>query len=169
MGIMARLWTLLLCTMFTLSTVGSAEELVEDAGMVDLEEFGGQVVLAGGTVVTLVTKAKKCIRKAALGDNLSVHYTGRLDGPEGKIFDTSKKETPMPFKFQLGANRVIQGYEKGVPGMCRGETRTLLVPPGMGYGDHGVPNVIPGGATLHFTVELLSISDGPPLPITREL
>ena len=28
--------------------------------------------------------------QAALGDNLSVHYTGRLDGPEGKIFDTSR-------------------------------------------------------------------------------
>ena len=25
--------------------------------------------------------------------------------------------------------------------ILRGETRTLLVPPGMGYGDHGVPNV----------------------------
>jgi len=103
-----RLRTLLLCTMIAVSTGGSADELVEDAGMVDLEESGGQVVVAGGTVVTLVTKAKKCIRKAAAGDNLSVHYTGRLDGPEGKIFDTSRKETPMPFKFQLGANRVIQ-------------------------------------------------------------
>merc|ERR1719400_1023929 len=84
--------TLLLCITITVST-GSVEELVEDAGMVDLEESGGQVVVAGGTVVTLVTKAKKCIRKAAPGDNLSVHYTGRLDGPEGKIFDTSRKET----------------------------------------------------------------------------
>merc|ERR1719400_2646339 len=84
--------TLLLCITITVST-GSVEELVEDAGMVDLEESGGQVVVAGGTIVTLVTKAKNCIRKAAPGDNLSVHYTGRLDGPEGKIFDTSRKET----------------------------------------------------------------------------
>ena len=29
--------------------------------------------------------------QAAFGDNLSVHYTGRLGGPEGKIFDTSRK------------------------------------------------------------------------------
>ena len=29
-------------------------------------------------------------KQAAPGDNLSVHYTGRLDGPEGKIFDTSR-------------------------------------------------------------------------------
>ena len=32
-----------------------------------------------------------------------------------------------------------------------------------------VSQVIPGGATLHFTVELLSISDGPSLAGTREL
>ena len=31
--------------------------------------------------------------QAAPGDNLSVHYTGRLDGPEGKIFDTSRWES----------------------------------------------------------------------------
>ena len=31
--------------------------------------------------------------QAAAGDNLAVHYTGRLDGPEGKIFDTSRWES----------------------------------------------------------------------------
>ena len=64
------------------------------------------MVLAGGTIVTLVNKANKCIRKvsnhkdddddhdaaeqATAGDNLSVHYTGRLGGPGGKVFDTSR-------------------------------------------------------------------------------
>ena len=65
------------------------------------------MVLAGGTVVTLVNAATKCIRKvgrneeedddhdglseqASAGDNLSVHYTGRLGGPGGKVFDTSR-------------------------------------------------------------------------------
>ena len=28
--------------------------------------------------------------QASAGDNLSVHYTGRLGGPEGKVFDTSR-------------------------------------------------------------------------------
>lgn len=49
--------------------------------------------------------------------------------------------------------------------MVQGETRTLLVPAELGYGERGVGR-IPGGATLHFTVELLSIEDGslPPAP-----
>ncbi len=44
--------------------------------------------------------------------------------------------------------------------MCLGETRTLTVPPNLGYGDHGVGGVIPGGATLHFTVELMELEKG---------
>jgi len=84
--VMGRHWLLLLVAGWV---TGSAE-VVEDAGMVDLQESGGQVVVAGGTVVTLVNAATKCIRKASPGDNLSVHYTGRLGGPGGKVFDTSR-------------------------------------------------------------------------------
>ena len=36
------------------------------------------------------------------------------------------------------SKKVIQGYEKGVPGMCRGEIRTLTVPPHLGYGERGM-------------------------------
>ena len=42
-------------------------------------------------------------------------------------------------------HQVIQGYERGVPGMCKGETRTLTVPPHLAYGDGGYP-----GNILHF-------------------
>ena len=58
---------------------------------------------------------------------------------------------------------MIQGYEQGVPGMCVGEKRVLIVPPHLGYGDRGAGGVIPGGATLHFTIDLVKIEDGPPL------
>ncbi len=47
--------------------------------------------------------------------------------------------------------------------MCQGEKRVLIVPPELGYGDRGVGGVIPGGATLHFTIDLMSIQDGPAL------
>ena len=43
--------------------------------------------------------------------------------------------------------------------MCLGETRTLTVPPDMGYGAAGVHGVIPGGATLHFTVKLMKVKE----------
>ena len=146
-----------------LVVVAGLQVELEDIGEVELEE-GVAVLVQGGTEVTMLKKPKKCIRKATPGDVLSVHYTGRFLGPEGAVFDTSRKESgPRPFGFRLGAGAVIAGYEKGVPGMCKGEVRGLLVPPGMAYGERGA-GAIPGGATLHFTVELLSIQDGPPAP-----
>lgn len=43
-----------------------------------------------------------------------------------------------------------------------GEKRKLTIPPSYGYGDRGAGNVIPGGATLIFEVELLDIGNSHP-------
>ena len=48
------------------------------------------------------------------------------------MFDETKTKG-FPFKFQLGGGRIIEGLERGVRGMCKGETRALLVPPELGF------------------------------------
>ncbi|XP_059087329.1 uncharacterized protein LOC131883788 [Tigriopus californicus] len=123
---------------------------------------GLTLVVADELIVKTIKEPKNCPRQAKKGDQLQVHYVGRLTDENGKIFDESRPRG-QTFNFQLGAGQVIQGYEQGVPGMCKGETRVFVVPPHLGYGENGVRNVIPGGATLHFTVELMNIADGPPL------
>ena len=95
---------------------------------------------------------------AKAGNKVSVHYTGWLsdNGAKGKKFDSSV-DRGQPFQFTLGAKQVIAGWDEGVAGMKVGGTRTLTIPPELGYGARGAPGAIPPNATLIFDVELLQV------------
>lgn len=102
-----------------------------------------------------ILKNGDCSRKAQKGDNLMMHYEGTL--LDGKEFDSSYKRGD-PLKFQLGAGMVIQGWDEGLEGMCKGEIRNLLIPYEKAYGEGGYPPVIPAKAPLKFKVELLDFN-----------
>ena len=91
---------------------------------------------------------------AVAGKTTTVHYTGWLTN--GQNFDSSV-DRGQPFRFPLGAGRVIRGWDEGVAGMKAGGKRTLIIPPEMGYGARGAGGVIPPNATLIFDVELLEV------------
>lgn len=98
-------------------------------------------------------------KEAVAGTTAVVNYTGWLYEPKapsqhGAQFDSSIGRAP--FNFQLGAGQVIAGWDEGVKGMKVGGKRTLIVPPGMGYGAGGA-GPIPPNATLIFDVELLEV------------
>lgn len=101
-----------------------------------------------------------CAIKSQKGDQLSMHYTGKLYSTCEK-FDSSVDRN-QPFEFTLGAGMVIAGWDQGLTGMCIGEKRKLTIPSNMGYGDRGAGGKIPGGATLVFDVELLDIKNRKP-------
>lgn len=109
--------------------------------------------------VESVFKPEECEKLSKNGDMLSMDYTGTLE--DGTKFDSSVDRN-QPFNFQLGVGQVIKGWDQGLVDMCVGEKRKLVVPPSLGYGDQGAGEVIPGGATLHFDVELLSINEAAP-------
>lgn len=87
-----------------------------------------------------------------------MHYTGWLwqNGQKGAKFDSSV-DRGKPFSFQIGVGQVIKGWDEGVSSMAVGGKRTLLIPPGLGYGARGAGGVIPPNATLLFEVELLEL------------
>ena len=100
---------------------------------------------------TVVGKGKE----AKAGDNVDVHYDGKLE--DGTQFDASRNHGSAPFNFTVGG-RVIDGWNQGVPGMKEGGTRMLTIPSELGYGPMGSPPKIPGGATLIFKIELLKVN-----------
>jgi FKBP-type peptidyl-prolyl cis-trans isomerase len=84
------------------------------------------------------------------GQKVTMRYTGWL--ADGTQFDSNQA---AGFQFQLGAGRVIQGWEIGVVGMAVGGQRQLIIPPSLGYGEEGTQG-IPGNSILVFNVTMLS-------------
>ena len=91
---------------------------------------------------------------AAPGQEYTVHYTGWLR--DGSKFDSSV-DRGTPLKFVQGRRAVIAGWDAGFEGMKVGGKRKLMIPPHLGYGQRGMPPVIPANATLMFNVELLGL------------
>ena len=67
------------------------------------------------------------------GDNVSVHYTGKLE--DGSVFDTSLAEGREPLTVTLGQGQLIPGFENGLIDMTAGEIKTIEIEPENAYGD----------------------------------
>src|SRR5450631_1109569 len=96
-----------------------------------------------GGVASLQSVALKPGTGAAVanGQIAVVQYTGWLydasaTDNKGQEFDSSRN-AHQAFKFPLGTGSVIKGWDQGVAGMKLGESRRLIIPPGLAYGDNG--------------------------------
>ncbi len=102
--------------------------------------------------ITDVWEGDGAVAKA--GDTVEVHYVG-VAYSTGEEFDASWNRG-VPLQFQLGAGKVIAGWDEGVQGMKVGGRRQLIIPPGMAYGDRGAGSAIAPGETLIFVCDLVS-------------
>lgn len=107
--------------------------------------------------IKTVKAVPDCTAKAAKGDVVSVHYTGKLLS-DGTVFDSSINRG-QPIDFTLGVGQVIKGWDEGLIGACVGEKRDLYIPASYGYGARGAGNVIPPNADLFFETELVAIKN----------
>jgi peptidylprolyl isomerase len=88
------------------------------------------------------------------GDTVVLNYTGTLTN--GVKFDSSHDRNE-PLAFELGAGKVIKGYDEGLSKLHVGDHAILIIPGKLAYGPRGIPNVIPPNATLIFIIEVVDV------------
>jgi len=93
---------------------------------------------------------------AKSGDCLIVKYYGTL-ASNGTFFD-GDFDTSQGFKFQLGAQQVIPGWDQGLVGMKAGGTRRVAIPSALAYGSQSPSPTIPANSDLVFVVKLLKLN-----------
>lgn len=90
--------------------------------------------------------------KPEAGDQVVVHYTGRLI--DGTVFDSSE-ERGEPATF--GVTQVIPGWVEALQMMNAGSRWRLYIPSNLAYGPNGAGGVIGPNQTLIFDVNLLQV------------
>jgi len=103
--------------------------------------------------------------KILSGNYISIHFDGYIDessdvGDRGTRFISSRDmNNNKTVDFQIGKKRVIEGWEKGLLGLCKGSSAMLVIPPDLVvYGEmEGGPG-LPSGATLLFNIEVIETS-----------
>ncbi len=149
-----------------------AGQLDEDVAAIDayLEENGIEAQKTeSGLRYVITQEGNGNVAKA--GDNVSVHYVGRL--LEGPYFDTSVEEVAKeqnlyderrgyePFQVVIGQGRVIKGWDEGIPLIPEGGKGTLYIPSPLGYGSRGAGSIIKPFSILQFEVEVLKVEPQP--------
>jgi FKBP-type peptidyl-prolyl cis-trans isomerase len=96
----------------------------------DVKEGKGAAVKPGATVV--------------------IHYTGWLTDEKATKFDSSLDRGE---KAEFPLDKLIKGWQEGIPGMKPGGVRRLKIPAELAYGNKAV-DIIPANSVLVFEIEL---------------
>jgi len=93
---------------------------------------------------------------AALGNTLTVNYSGWLYDPTKPDFKGLPFDSANNFQFSLGTGSVIAGWDQGLTGMNVGGLRRLLIPASLAYGANR-NGKIPPNAALVFDIQLVNV------------
>jgi len=119
------------------SNAGDAPAISKPVGSPPAELIVKDVIVGSGKV-------------AAADSIVTVHYT-LMAWSSGEVLQSSWGSSP----FTSELSGLIQGWQKGIPGMQEGGRRLLIIPPDKGYGAQDIgsgPN-----ETLIFAVDLIAI------------
>lgn len=92
-------------------------------------------------------------RRLRTTDMVELSVVGRL--PDGSVFDGSGLQGQTKI-VKVGA--LLPAVAIGLQRVSPGGHLTVVIPPGKGYGDVGMPPSIPGGATLIFEITVKGLA-----------
>uniref|UniRef100_A0A3Q1CFA3 peptidylprolyl isomerase n=1 Tax=Amphiprion ocellaris TaxID=80972 RepID=A0A3Q1CFA3_AMPOC len=108
--------------------------------------------------IQILYRPEVCNDTTAVNDLVHYHYNCTLvDGT--LLFSSHDYENVQD--AVLGSDKVIDGLDEGLRGMCVGEKRLITVPPHLGHGERGATGV-PSSAVLVFDIEMVSFEKGVP-------
>ncbi|XP_062193826.1 peptidyl-prolyl cis-trans isomerase FKBP53 [Phragmites australis] len=108
--------------------------------------------LEDGLIVEDLSTGNLDAKMASSGSKVYIKYVGKLK--DGKIVESNVNE--KPYKFKLGAGKVIRGWDLGICGMRVGEKRRLTIPASLCYGDKSVGKV-PNNSSIIYEIELVKV------------
>ena len=90
-------------------------------------------------------------KAAKQGDVVLVNYVGKINSTvfdtniesaakESSIFNAKRSYKPM--EIQIGAGKLIKGFEDALYGMREGETKTVTIPPELAYGAFDAKKIV---------------------------
>lgn len=110
--------------------------------------------LSNGLIIEEVANGPPDGKVASRGKKVKIFYTAMLK-ENGHIFDTNMGKSP--YKFRLGNEDIIDGWNLGIEGMHVGDKRRLIIPPSMGFGELGVGENAPPNSWLVYDIELAGV------------
>lgn len=111
----------------------------------------GWTTTASGLQYRCIQHGPKTAPKPRPGSTVTLHYTGTFI--DGRTFDSSR-DRGEPATFPL--NRLIVGWQEGVPMMRIGDRCLFAIPGALAYGPRNRPPIPPNSALL-FDIELIAI------------
>lgn len=142
----------LLCTLR--HTIAAIEPSANSQFLEKTKLEDGVVTLPSGLQYKILEKGPADGVHPKVNEKCTCHYSGTLI--DGSVFDSSRaRDRPATFK----PSGVIKGWTEALQLMRPGDRWTLYIPANLGYGAQGAGKKIPGGATLIFDLELLSIRE----------
>lgn len=93
-------------------------------------------------------------KKAKIGDNAYIHYTGYL--ADSSIFDSSLKNLEA-VRVTVGGTHIFKGWSIALQQMNKGSKFRFIIPHHLAYAEKGYKNIIPPNSDLTMDIEMQKI------------